>query len=206
MFKWLSKFVTQWRLARLRRMIGAEIERRQIPVVQIEVVPSQLTLKSFNPDKKQEAWACNPDGSKRDRLEFYLSTWDGTTHFPFWGSKLQISLFARAPRPSSRQLDHVRQIFDYPTNIRGEIEAAIFNHYETDVFCDGALDIDDRPLPKLRNVKQIRKLLRGPTIHPNHDDDDHESDVVEFKLHFGCDWDEHGLDVCINDWRVKGLK
>ncbi len=207
MFKLLSDLAMKWRLARLRRTLGHEIQRRHIPVVEIEVKPSQLTLKSFAPDKKTEAWAGGDGWGKGQRIEFYHSIWDGTAHFPFWGKKLQISLSAGAPRPSSRQLDDVRQIITHPTSMRNEIEAALFSYYETRIYHVGAVNVDEKPLPKLRNAKQIHKVLRGPTIHPCRDADDEESNVVEFKLHFGCDWDDvHGLDVHIEGWQIKKIE
>jgi hypothetical protein len=161
----------------------------------VEIQVGELILTSFNPSKKQTG-AVNGQ-----RFEFDHSLWDSEAYFPFWGAKLRLSLSAGASRPQQHQLDGVQSILNHRTCIRSEVESAIFEYYRSRVYHEGAKDLDGKSLPNPADYKRIRKLLHGPTIHPESVRE--EGDPVSFTLHFGCDWDEeHGLGVTIENWKI----
>lgn len=185
----------KWRADRIRKQLERQL-RNTSEVVEIQI--GKLTLTSFNPGKKQTAFVNDRE------INFYRSTWDGEAYFPFWGGKLQVYVSAGSPRPSQHQLDVVRAMLIYPECVRPEVETAIFDYYRSRVYREGAEDVSGNPLPKPTEHKRIRKILHGPTVHP--DSFCEEGDPVSFTLHFGCDWDEeHGIGVNIENWKITGI-
>jgi hypothetical protein len=133
----------------------------------------------------------------------------GDAIYPFWdGRELEtiITFNGHITYPTHRQPGLLDQLLNYPRNIRPEVEHALFDHYQNDIY-ESVMEVgrDDEELtPKLKSSEQIRDLLGEPTVRISYIGDDEPDPDVRFRLSYhGCPWDEeHGFGIQMQDWKV----
>jgi len=134
----------------------------------------------------------------------------GDAIYPFWGGRelhTIISFDDGITYPTRRQISLLDQLLRYPRNIRPKVEAALFDHYQTDIY-GSVMEIgrDDEELtPKLVSSAQIWEILGEPTVRINYIGDDEPDVGVRFRLsYYSCPWDEeHGFGIQMQDWKIK---
>ena len=138
--------------------------------------------------------------------------WTGDAIYPFWdGRELDtiISLDYEATYPTRRQLSLFDQLLNYPRNIRPEVEHALFEHYQEDIYGSvmelGRIDEWEELTPKLSSSDQIWEILGEPSVRISYIGDDEPDVGIRFRLsYYGCPWDEeHGFGIQMQDWKVK---
>lgn len=139
-------------------------------------------------------------------LELNDLGWSGSAVVPFWGSKLNLNLYSYEGEIEPRQVEIVRAILAYTTDLRPEFERALFAYYQADVdgtYCAYGPDGEKIPgsgPPKLTAPSQVWPLIDGPEIYIK--SFFRTPAAVEFELSFNCEWDpEHGLGVRYQDWQ-----
>ncbi len=195
--------------------------------VKVEVVPGKLTLKSFNPERKSRGWLVDPkvapgydpleDGEREtvnaDRpgvtevrpgvkeVVFDYSSWDGEAYFPFWKAVLSVSLSVGGTRPTDYQLRCLREMTKPHPCIRPQVEAALFEYYQKEVYSKAFNSHRDPPLRRVSSPSQMRNMLSSPKIGV---DDKSDDDIFRFTLTFDCDWNEcGGIIVTVEDWELR---
>lgn len=143
------------------------------------------------------------------RDEYY---WYGQVAYPFWdGRSLETFIYIDydIAHPTCRQLLLLGQLVNYERSIRPEVERALFDHYQRDIYGSvaetGRMDQWEELTPRVNSPGDIWNLLGEPSVRIDYIAD-HEPDAgARFRLSYvDCPWDrEHGFGIQIQDWKIK---
>ena len=192
----LATLRAKWLIQRFRWTL-----RKNLTLVEVEVVPGKLTLKSFNPEQKHKVCIGDPNCPDHTEIEFERSFWDGKAHFPFWKKALTVSLRVFGTRPTDYQLRCLREMVRPHLCVRPQVDAALFEYYQREVYSKTWNPDRDTPLRQISCPRQIRKIVSSPTVSI---DDKFDDDILRFTLTFDCDWNRCGaVIVTFDDWKLR---
>lgn len=144
-----------------------------------------------------------------ERDEYY---WYGQVAYPFWdGRSLETFIYIDydITHPTRRQLLLLDQLVNYERSIRPEVERALFDHYQRNIYGSlaesGRMDQWEELTPRVKSPGEIWNLLGEPSVRIDYIAD-HEPDAgVRFRLSYvDCPWDhEHGFGIQLQDWKIE---
>lgn len=141
----------------------------------------------------------------------YGYDWFGDAAYSFWGGRSLetfIAIYDDIPSPTRRQIRLLDKLLNAPRNIRPEVEQALFEHYQTDIYGSvsefGRDDQWEELTPTLTSSGEIWDLLGEPSVQIAYLTDDEPDDGIRFRLSYiDCPWDnEHGFGIQIEDWKI----
>lgn len=136
--------------------------------------------------------------------------WSGRAPLPCWGGQeLSVNIDPEGAEAdiSSRQLDVLCALLEYPSDLRPAFERALFRYYQSDVegsYCayDPATNgpVPGSGPPELTDPPQVWRLIDEAEVFIHWIF--RTRAAVEFELSFNCEWDrEHGLGVLYRNWK-----